>query len=125
MPRISGVDLPRNKRVEVALTYIYGIGRSLSKDILKKTGIDPDIKSDDLTEAQVKQIRDLINDEYKVEGPKRTEVQMSIKRLIDIGCYRGIRHKRGMPVRGQNTRNNSRTRRGRRKVSVSVAKKKE
>ncbi len=123
MPRISGVDLPRNKRVEIALTYIYGIGRSLSKDILKKTGIDPDIKSDDLTEAQVKQIRDLINDEYKVEGPKRTEVHMSIKRLIDIGCYRGIRHKRGMPVRGQNTRNNSRTRRGRRKVSV--AKKKE
>ncbi|NQT34607.1 30S ribosomal protein S13 [bacterium] len=125
MPRISGVDLPRNKRVEIALTYIYGIGRALSKGILTKTGIDLDIKTDDLTEAQVKQIRDLINDEYKVEGPKRTEVQMSIKRLIDIGCYRGIRHKRGMPVRGQNTRNNSRTRRGRRKVSVSIAKKKE
>ncbi len=122
MPRISGVDLPRNKRVEIALTYIYGIGLSLSKKILTKTGIDSDIKSDDLSEAQVKQIRDLINDEYKVEGPKRTEVQMNIKRLIDIGCYRGLRHKRGMPVRGQNTRNNSRTRRGKRKVSVAKKK---
>jgi len=122
MPRISGVDLPRNKRVEIALTYIYGIGRSTSNRILTKAGVAPDIKSDKLSDAQVKRIRDIINEDCKVEGPLRTEVQMSIKRLIDIGCYRGTRHKRGLPVRGQNTRNNSRTRRARRRPSPAKKK---
>ncbi|MDP8238663.1 MAG: 30S ribosomal protein S13 [Candidatus Hatepunaea meridiana] len=122
MPRISGVDLPRNKRIEYALTYIFGIGLTSSQKILQKTGINPDTKSDNLTDAQVKKIRDLINDEYKVEGPLRTEVQMNIKRLVDIGSYRGLRHRRGLPCRGQNTRNNSRTRRGKRKASPSKKK---
>ncbi|MCF7809931.1 30S ribosomal protein S13 [bacterium] len=122
MPRISGVDLPRNKRVDIALTYIFGIGHHTSKKILEKTGIDPSIKSDDLSEQQVKQIRDMINEEHKVEGPLRTEIQMNIKRLIDIGSYRGMRHKRGMPVRGQNTRNNAHTRRTKRKASPSKKK---
>jgi small subunit ribosomal protein S13 len=122
MPRISGVDLPRNKRVDIALTYIFGIGHHTSKKILKKADIDPSIKSDDLSEQQVKQIRDMINEEYKVEGPLRTEIQMNIKRLIDIGSYRGMRHKRGMPVRGQNTRNNAHTRRTKHKTSPSKKK---
>ncbi|NQU06604.1 MAG: 30S ribosomal protein S13 [Calditrichaeota bacterium] len=122
MPRISGVDLPRNKRVDIALTYIFGIGSHISNTILKKADIDPSIKSDNLSEQQVKQIRDIINDEYKVEGSLRTEVQMNIKRLIDIGSYRGMRHKRGMPVRGQNTRNNAHTRRSKRKSSPSKKK---
>jgi len=122
MPRIAGVDLPRNKRIEIALTYIYGIGLRSSQEILKRTDISPDTKSDDLTDAQSKQIRDLINDEYKVEGPLRTEVQMNIKRLIDIGSYRGLRHKRGLPVRGQNTRNNAHTRRSKRRTSPSKKK---
>lgn len=117
MPRIAGVDLPRNKRVEIALTYIYGIGMASSKEILTKTGISPDVNSDNLTDDQVKLIRDTINEEYKVEGPLRTEVQMNIKRLIDIGSYRGTRHRRGLPCRGQNTRNNARTRRSKRKAS--------
>jgi small subunit ribosomal protein S13 len=117
MPRIAGVDLPRNKRVEVALTYIFGLGIKSSQRILHKLGIDPNVKSDDLTDEQTKHIRDLINEEYKVEGPLRTEIQMNIKRLIDIGCYRGTRHKRGLPVRGQNTRNNARTRRSKRRSS--------
>ena len=118
MARIAGVDLPRNKRMEIALTYIFGIGKTSAVDILKKAKISIDSKSDDLDELQVKKIRDIINDEYKVEGPLRTEVQMNIKRLIDIGSYRGLRHKRGLPCRGQNTKNNSRTRRTRRKSSV-------
>lgn len=118
MARISGVDLPRNKRMEIALTYIYGIGKASAKDILIKAEISLDAKSDDLDGLQVKQIRDIINDDYKVEGPLRTEVQMNIKRLIDIKCYRGSRHTRGLPCRGQNTKNNSRTRRTRRKSSV-------
>ncbi len=122
MPRIAGVDLPRNKRIEIALTYIYGIGLRSSQEILKRTDISPDTKSDDLTDAQSKRIRDLINDEYKVEGPLRTEVQMNIKRLIDIGSYRGLRHKRGLPVRGQNTRNNAHTRRSKRRASPSKKK---
>lgn len=122
MPRIAGVDLPRNKRVDIALTYIYGIGRHSAIEILEKSKIDRGIKSDDLDETQVKKIRDIINEEYKVEGPLRTEVQMNIKRLIDIGSYRGVRHRRGLPCRGQNTRNNSRTRRGRRKASPSKKK---
>ncbi len=124
MPRIAGVDLPRNKRIEIALTYIFGIGLRLSQEILKKTGIDPGVKSDDLSEVQVKRIRDLILEEYKVEGPLRTEVQMNIKRLIDIGSYRGLRHKRGLPVRGQNTRNNAHTRRSKRRPSPSKKKSK-
>ncbi len=122
MPRIAGVDLPRNKRIEIALTYIFGIGLRSSQEILKRTDINPDTKSDDLTDAQSKRIRDLINDEYKVEGPLRTEVQMNIKRLIDIGSYRGFRHKRGLPVRGQNTRNNAHTRRSKRRSSPSKKK---
>lgn len=122
MPRIAGVDLPRNKRIDVALTYIFGIGKHSSLQIINKAGIEASIKSDDLNEEQVKRIRDIINEEYKVEGPLRTEVQMNIKRLIDINCYRGIRHKRGLPVRGQNTRNNARTRRGKKHSSPSKKK---
>jgi len=122
MPRISGVDLPRNKRVEIALTYIYGIGRALSHRILSKAGVNPGVKSDQLSDDQVKRIRDIINEEHKVEGPLRTEVQMNIKRLVDIGSYRGSRHKKGLPARGQNTRNNARTRRGRKRSSPSKRK---
>lgn len=119
MPRIAGIDLPRNKRVDIALTAIYGIGRHTSDKILEKAGISSDVKSDDLTDAQVKVIRDIINEKYKVEGSLRTEVQMNIKRLIDIGSYRGLRHRRGLPVRGQRTHTNARTRRGRRRSSPS------
>ena len=122
MPRISGVDLPRSKRIEIALTYIFGIGLPSSQAILKKADVDPNIKADDLSDKQAKRIRDIITEEYKVEGPLRTEVQMNIKRLIDIGSYRGMRHKRGLPVRGQNTRNNARTRRTRRRPSPSKKK---
>jgi len=122
MARIAGVDLPRNKRIDIALTYIYGIGRWSSNQILSKAGVSAALRSDQLTDDQVKRIRDVINEEYKVEGPLRTEVQMNIKRLIDIGCYRGTRHKKGLPARGQNTRNNARTRRGKRKSSPSKKK---
>lgn len=122
MPRISGVDLPRNKRIEIALTYIFGIGRVTATKILEKAKISPAIRSDDLSDEQTKKIRDIINEDYKVEGPLRTEVQMNIKRLIDIGSYRGTRHKRGLPVRGQRTRTNARTRRGRKKASPSKKK---
>lgn len=118
MPRIAGIDLPRNKRVEFALTYIFGIGRKLALEIIAKAEVPEGVKSDDLSDDQVKRIRDIINDDYKVEGPLRTEVQMNIKRLMDIGCYRGMRHRRGLPARGQNTRNNARTRRGKRKSTV-------
>jgi small subunit ribosomal protein S13 len=122
MARIAGVDLPRNKRIEIALTYIYGIGRHTSLEILSKSGVNADLRSDSLTDEQVKKIRDIINEEYKVEGPLRTEVQMNIKRLIDIGSYRGSRHKKGLPARGQNTRNNARTRRGKKRSSPSKKK---
>jgi len=108
--------------MEIALTYIYGIGRPTAQAILSKADIPFGLKSDDLTDEQVKRIRDIINEEYKVEGPLRTEVQMNIKRLIDIGTYRGMRHKRGLPCRGQNTRNNARTRRGKRRSSPSKKK---
>ena len=118
MARISGVDIPRNNLIKISLTYIFGIGKTSAKQILAKAKISINAKSDDLDEGQVKQIRDIINDEYKVEGPLRTEVQMNIKRLIDIKSYRGSRHTRGLPCRGQNTKNNSRTRRSRRKSSV-------
>ena len=107
MARIVGVDIPKNKRIEIALTYIYGIGRSLSKKILEETGIEPGIKVLDLTDEQLKTLRDHIQTNYKVEGSLRTETSLNIKRLIEIGCYRGIRHRRGMTVRGQNTKNNN------------------
>ncbi len=116
MARIAGIDLPRNKRIEVALTYIYGIGRSTSQEILGKAGVDFNTRSDDLTEAEVAKIREVIDREAKVEGDLRREVSMNIKRLMDLGCYRGLRHRRGLPVRGQKTKTNARTRKGPRKT---------
>ena len=112
MARISGVDIPNQKRVEIALTYIYGIGLKSSKDILAKTGIDPDKRAKDLTEDEIAKLRDEIENNYTVEGELRREVAMNIKRLVEINCYRGIRHRKGLPVRGQNTKNNARTRKG-------------
>jgi small subunit ribosomal protein S13 len=112
LARIAGVDLPKNKRIEIALTYIYGIGRTTSQKILKESGIDWDMKSDDLTENQITDIRNIIDEKYKVEGDLRREVSMNIKRLMDLGLYRGIRHRRGLPVRGQRTSTNARTRKG-------------
>ena len=116
MARISGVDLPQNKRVEIALTYIYGIGRSRSDRILGKAGVDSNIKIKDLAEDEVRRIRDVIQEEGQIEGDLRRNVQMDIKRLIDIGCYRGMRHRRNLPVRGQRTHTNARTRKGPRKT---------
>lgn len=116
MARIAGVDLPRNKRVEVGLTYIYGIGRSLSQDILERAVVDPDTRVRDLAEAEVARLREVIEREYKVEGDLRREIQMNVKRLSEIGCYRGLRHRMGLPVRGQRTRTNARTRRGPKKT---------
>ncbi len=116
MARIEGVDLPRNKRVEIGLTYIYGIGRSRAREILAATRINPDTRVKDLTEAEISALRDYIVKNYKVEGDLRREVQMNIKRLIEIGCYRGLRHRRNLPVRGQRTRTNARTRKGPRKT---------
>ncbi|MGQ9842761.1 MAG: 30S ribosomal protein S13 [Spirochaetota bacterium] len=124
MARIAGVDLPNNKRVEVALTYIYGIGLSSSKKILHDAQVNPDTRVKDLTDEEINQLRKIIEKSYKVEGDLRTQIAMDIKRLMDIGCYRGIRHRRGLPVRGQNTKNNARTRKGNRKVSVGSKKKK-
>ncbi|MEQ8176132.1 MAG: 30S ribosomal protein S13 [Syntrophomonadaceae bacterium] len=112
MARIAGVDLPANKRVEVSLTYIFGIGRPSSQKILAQAGINPDTRVKDLTEEEVARLRDIIEKGYNVEGDLRRQVSMDIKRLMDIGCYRGIRHRRGLPVRGQNTKNNARTRKG-------------
>lgn len=123
MARIAGVDLPRDKRVEIALTYIYGIGRTTAQNILQKTGINPDTRVKDLTEDEVGKLQEVIDKEYKVEGDLRREVSMNIKRLIEIGCYRGLRHRRGLPVRGQRTRTNARTRKGPRKT-VGVRRKK-
>ena len=114
--RIVGVDLPQNKRGEIALTYIFGIGRSASKSILEKAEVDRNIKVKDWTDDQASRIREIISEEHKVEGDLRSEVQLNIKRLMDIGCYRGIRHRIGLPVRGQSTKNNARTRKGRRKT---------
>ncbi|MCH8332287.1 MAG: 30S ribosomal protein S13 [Bacteroidetes bacterium] len=116
MARIAGVDLPKNKRGEIGLTYIHGIGRSSARKILDKAGVDYGIKVEDWTDEHATKIREIINDDMKVEGALRTEVQMNIKRLMDIGTYRGIRHRRGLPVRGQKTQKNSRTRKGRRKT---------
>lgn len=116
MARIAGIDLPRNKRIEVALTYIFGIGRSSSQEILSKAGVELNTRTDDLTEAEVAKIREVIDREGKVEGDLRREVSMNIKRLMDLGCYRGLRHRRGLPVRGQKTKTNARTRKGPRKT---------
>ena len=120
--KIVCVDLPQNKRGEIALTYIYGIGRSAANSILSKAGIDRDIKVKDWTDDQSAKVREIISTEYKVEGDLRTEIQLNIKRLMDIGCYRGIRHRIGLPVRGQSTKNNARTRKGRKKTVANKKK---
>ena len=123
MARIAGIDLPKNKRIEIALTYIYGIGRTTSQKILDKANVDRDTKSDLLTEAEINAIRQVIDSDHKVEGDLRTEVSMNIKRLMDLGCYRGLRHRRGMPVRGQRTHTNARTRKGPRRSMIGRRKK--
>ncbi len=122
MARISGVDLPRGKRGIVGLTYIYGIGDSLAAEILTKAGVDPSTKVQDWTDDNVRFITKLLQDEYKVEGQLRSELQMNIKRLMDIGCYRGLRHRKGLPLRGQRTQTNARTRKGRRKTVANKKK---
>jgi small subunit ribosomal protein S13 len=116
LARIAGVDLPRNKRIEVAMTYIYGIGRATSQDILSQAGVDFNARTDDLTESELAKIRELIDQNCHVEGDLRREITMNVKRLMDLGCYRGLRHRKGLPVRGQNTKNNSRTRKGPKKT---------
>ena len=120
--RIVGVDLPQNKRGVIALTYIFGIGRSSAAKILEKAGVSEDTKVKDWTDAEAAKVREVITEDYKVEGDLRSEVQMNIKRLIDIGCYRGIRHRNGLPVRGQSTKNNARTRKGRKKTVANKKK---
>lgn len=122
MARIAGIDLPKNKRMEIALTYIYGIGRTTARKILEETGLDPNLKTDQLTEVDVAKIREVLDHSYKVEGDLRREVGMNIKRLMDLGCYRGLRHRRGLPVRGQRTHTNSRTRKGPRKMQIGKRK---
>jgi len=122
MARISGIDLPKNKRGEIALTYIYGIGRRSAQRILSESGIDFNIKVSDWDDDQLSKIRTMINDKFKVEGALRSEVQLNIKRLMDIGCYRGVRHRVGLPVRGQRTKNNTRTRKGKRKTVANKKK---
>ena len=121
MARIAGVDIPNNKRVEIALTYIYGIGRKSANDILAATGINPDTRAKDLTEEEVAKLRDVIESSYTVEGDLRREVGLNIKRMVEVNCYRGIRHRRGLPVRGQRTKTNARTRKG---PSKTIANKK-
>jgi small subunit ribosomal protein S13 len=118
LARIAGVDLPRRKRVEIGLTYIYGIGQTSAKRILEKINVDPDTRTDDLTDGQINSIRKVIDSEYKVEGELRTEVSMNIKRLMDLGCYRGLRHRKSLPVRGQRTSTNARTRKGPKRTAV-------
>ncbi|MDR1781243.1 MAG: 30S ribosomal protein S13 [Tannerella sp.] len=120
--RIVGVDLPQDKRGEIALTYIFGIGRSTSNTILKKAGVDKDIRVKDWSDEQAAKIREVIGNDYKVEGDLRSEVQLNIKRLMDIGCYRGIRHRIGLPLRGQSTKNNARTRKGKKKTVANKKK---
>ena len=122
MARIAGVDVPSNKIGEVALTYIYGIGRSTAQQILQKAGIDRSAKVSDWSDAQIQSVREIIGANYKVEGELRSEVQLNIKRLMDIGCYRGIRHRLGLPVRGQSTKNNARTRKGKKKTVANKKK---
>jgi len=116
LARIAGVDLPRNKRIEVAMTYIYGIGRSTSQKLLSQAGVDANTRTDDLTEAELAKLRELVDQDCHVEGDLRRELSMNIKRLMDLGCYRGLRHRKGLPARGQNTKNNSRTRKGPKKT---------
>ncbi len=123
MARIAGIDLPRNKRVEIALTYIYGIGRSTATRVLKEAAVDAGTKTGDLTDAEITQIRQAIDATCKVEGDLRREISMNIKRLMDLGCYRGLRHRRGLPVRGQRTHTNARTRKGPRRSVVGKRKK--
>lgn len=118
MARIAGVDLPRNKRIEIGLTYIYGIGKTSSQRILSRLSIDPDTKTDDLTEEQINNIRKIIDNDFKVEGELRTDVSMNIKRLMDLGSYRGLRHRKSLPVRGQRTSTNARTRKGPKRAAV-------
>ncbi|OAG27219.1 30S ribosomal protein S13 [Thermodesulfatator autotrophicus] len=124
MPRIAGVDIPDNKSIEIALTYIYGIGRTLSQKVLTKAGVDWNKKTKDLTEEELTRIRQIVEKEYKVEGDLRREVSANIKRLMDMGCYRGLRHRMGLPVRGQKTRSNARTRKGPRPSSLRGRRKK-
>ncbi|TMQ02677.1 MAG: 30S ribosomal protein S13 [Deltaproteobacteria bacterium] len=119
MARIAGVDLPRNKRIEIALTYIYGLGRQAANVVLREAGISPDKRTDDLDENDVRKIRDSIEANFRVEGDLRRDVQLSIKRLMDLGCYRGTRHRRGLPARGQRTHTNARTRKGPRRMAVN------
>ena len=123
MARIAGVDLPRNKRVEIALTYIYGVGRASARKVLDKAGIGLALRTDDLTDEQVQAIRSILESDFRVEGDLRRDVQMSIKRLMDLGCYRGLRHRRGLPVRGQRTHTNARTRKGPKRVAVAQKRK--
>lgn len=118
MARIAGVDLPKNKRVEIGLTYIYGIGKAVSRSILSKVNINPDTKVDKLSETEINNIRKIIDTEHKVEGELRTDISMNIKRLMDLGCYRGLRHRKSLPVRGQRTKTNSRTRKGPKRSTV-------
>ena len=122
MARIVGVDIPKNKRGEVGLTYIYGVGQSRAAKILDQAGVDPNIKVKDWTDEQLTKIRNILNENYKVEGELRSSVQLNVKRLMDIGCYRGIRHRIGLPVRGQSTKNNARTRKGKRKTIANKKK---
>lgn len=123
MARIAGVDLPANKRVEIALTYIYGIGQATAKKVVADASVNPSTRVKELTDEEISLLRKTIENDLKVEGELRTEVAMNIKRLMDIGCYRGIRHRRGLPVRGQNTKNNARTRKGNRRIAVGKKKK--
>ena len=118
MARIAGVDLPRRKRIEIGMTYIYGIGKTTSQSILSRLNIDPNTNTDDLTEEQINDIRKVIDSDYKVEGELRTQVSMNIKRLMDLGCYRGLRHRKSLPVRGQRTSTNARTRKGPKRSAV-------
>jgi small subunit ribosomal protein S13 len=118
MARIAGVDLPRNKQMQIALTYIYGVGRKNAIDILKKAGVNPELNTDKVSEQDVAKIREVLERDYKVEGDLRREIGMNIKRLMDLGCYRGLRHRRGLPVRGQRTHTNSRTRKGPKKGGI-------
>ena len=123
MARIAGIDIPRNKRVEIALTYIFGIGRKTSNDILKQANVNPDMRVKELTEEEVGKLRNIIENQYKVEGELRKEIRLNIKRLVDIRCFRGLRHKAGLPVRGQRTKTNARTRKGPAKAAVKSKKK--
>ena len=122
MARIAGVDLPREKRIEIGLTYIFGIGRSSAEKIIKETGINPDTRVKDLTEDELAKLRDVIDKDYQVEGDLRRSVALDIKRLVEIGCYRGVRHRKGLPVRGQRTKTNARTRKGPRKTMANKKK---